>query len=187
MTVQLQKTRKQLIQELALVPDNGKAEIIDGKVVIMSPTGGRPSYVSGLIYAELLQYQRKTGRGRAFPNNAGYLVDLPQRGSFSPDASFYTGATIDAEFLEGAPVFAVEVRSKSDYGAKAEREIRRKILEYLQAGTQVVWDVDVLREGIIRVYRAADPDNLTIYHRGEMAEAEPALPGWTMPVNVIFE
>jgi hypothetical protein len=36
------------------------------------------------------------------------------------------------------------------------------------------------------VYRAADPDKPTIYRRGQLAEAEPAVPGWTMPVEDLF-
>ena len=49
-----------------------------------------------------------------------------------------------------------------------------------------MWDVDVLRDEVVGVYRAQDPDNPTIYHRGEVAEAEPALPGWTLPVDDLF-
>jgi hypothetical protein len=32
----------------------------------------------------------------------------------------------------------------------------------------------------VRVYRSSDPDRPTIYQSGDMAEAEPALPGWIM-------
>jgi hypothetical protein len=32
----------------------------------------------------------------------------------------------------------------------------------------------------------ADPDMPRIYRRGETAEAEPAVPGWTMPVDDLF-
>ena len=46
------------------------------------------------------------------------------------------------------------------------------------AGTLVVWEVDV-----VRVYRASDPERPTIYRSGDVAEAEPALPGWSMPVD----
>jgi Uma2 family endonuclease len=47
----------------------------------------------------------------------------------------------------------------------------------------VVWDVDVLGEKLVRVYRADNPDNPTIYRAGDIAEAEPALPGWTILVD----
>jgi Uma2 family endonuclease len=38
----------------------------------------------------------------------------------------------------------------------------------------------------IHVYRAADPDISTSYHKGEIAEAEPAVPGWRVDVDWIF-
>jgi hypothetical protein len=47
----------------------------------------------------------------------------------------------------------------------------------------VFWDVDVLREKVVRVYRAFAPDEPKTYRKGEVAEAEPALPGWTIPVD----
>jgi hypothetical protein len=47
--------------------------------------------------------------------------------------------------------------------------------------------VDVLREGVIRAYRAEAPDAPTVYGRRDRAEALPALPGWSLPVGDIFE
>jgi hypothetical protein len=38
----------------------------------------------------------------------------------------------------------------------------------------------------VRVYRAANPEAPTRYYRGEIAEAEPAVPGWKMPVDDLF-
>ncbi len=75
------------------------------------------------------------------------------------------------------------MRSKNDYGARAEREMARKRADYFACGTLVVWDVDVLREKVVRVYRADAPDEPKLYRNGETADAEPALPGWTIPVD----
>ena len=36
---------------------------------------------------------------------------------------------------------------------------------------------------VVRVYRVTEP---AIYRRGEIAEAEPAVPGWKMPVDELF-
>jgi hypothetical protein len=36
------------------------------------------------------------------------------------------------------------------------------------------------------VYRANDPLVPAIYRRGDLAEANPALPGWSMPVDDLF-
>ena len=89
-------------------------------------------------------------------------------------------------FFDGAPVFAAEVRSEDDYGPAAERAMAAKRADYFAAGTLVVWDVDLLSEAVVRVYRASDPDNPTIYRRGDLAEAEPAVPGWQMPIDDLF-
>jgi Uma2 family endonuclease len=171
----------------ALYRIDGKAEIVAGEIVLMSPTGGLPSRGAAAIYRSLWDYERRTRSGWAYTDNAGFLVDLPHRTSFSPDASFYVGPPAGAKFLQGAPIFAAEVRSEDDYGPAAERAMAQKRADYFAAGTQVVWDVDVLREGLIRAYRATAPDTPTVYRRGERAEAEPALPGWSFPVDDIFE
>ena len=83
-------------------------------------------------------------------------------------------------------MFAAEVRSDGDYGPAAENAMARKRLDYFAAGTQVVWDVDLLSDEPVRVYRATDPDRPSVYRRGATADAEPAVPGWTMPVDDLF-
>src|SRR5258708_18484670 len=52
--------------------------------------------------------------------------------------------------------------------------------DYFAAGTLVVWDVDLLSEDVVRGYRAGYPETFTAWRRGQVAEAEPAVPGWTM-------
>lgn len=170
-------------EDLYRVPENGKAELVGGKVVLLSPTGAIPGRSGGEIYVSLRDYERRTGRGYAFPDNVGFLVDLPNRGSFSPDAAFHEGPLQGGRFMEGAPIFAAEVRSDGDYGERAERELAEKRADYFAAGTLVVWEVDVLRERVVRAYRAGDPERPAVYRAGDVAEAEPALPGWTMPVD----
>ena|ERR1051325_479200 len=164
---------------------DGKAELVNGEIVHMSPTGGRPSYAAREISFSLRDYERSTKSGYAVTDNAAFVVNLPHRKSFSPDAAFYVGE-ITMKFFEGAPVFAVEVRSEGDYGPKAESEMARKRADYFAAGTLVVWDVDLLSEDVVRVYRAGDPENPTVYRRGDSADAEPALSGWKMPVDDLF-
>ena len=178
------KTRA-AIEDLYSVP--GKAELINGEVVRIMPTGGKPGRASGNVFFSLRSYEKKIGGGYAFPDNVGFIVDLPNRQSFSPDAAWYRGELKGMKFLSGAPAFAVEVRSDNDYEPAAEREPAAKRRDYFAAGTLVVWDVDLLSNDVIKVYRFTDPENLTIYKRGDLAEAEPAVPGWTMPVDDLFD
>jgi Uma2 family endonuclease len=172
------------IEDLYRVP--GKAEIVNGELRLMSPTGDLPGRAAFRIAVSLDTHAERTGLGLVYGDNVGFIVNLPNRRSFSPDAALYVGPRTGAKFLEGAPVFAVEVRSEGDYGPQAEQEMAAKRRDYFAAGTLVVWDVDVLKSEIVRVYRAGDPDKPTVYRRGEVAEAEPAAPGWTMPVDDLF-
>lgn len=174
------------LEELYRVPEDGKAEIVNGELVLMPPTGFLPGYAGGEIFASLREYARRTGQGYALPDNVGFLVDLPDRRSFSPDAAFYVGEPTGGKFLDGAPVFAVEVRSESDYGEAAEDTLKRKRDDYFTSGTLVVWDVDVLRDQVVRAYRTDSPEQATIFGRGEEAEAEPAVPGWVLAVDSLF-
>ena len=138
------------------------------------------------IAVSLSTYSRRTGSGRAYGDNVGFIVNLPHRRSFSPDAAYYVGPRGRGKFLDGAPVFAVEVRSEGDYVPAAEREMAAKRADYFAAGTLVVWDVDVLQSETIRVFRTSDPVNPTVYARGQTAEAEPALPSWSFAVEDLF-
>lgn len=165
----------------------GKAELIQGGIVPMPATGWASHFAAGEIFVALRAHVRKTGRGRAVSDNTAFLVALPHRESFSPDAGYYEGPNPGMKFFSGAPQFAVEVRSLGDYGPAADREIAAKRVDYFAAGTLVVWDVDLLGEDVVRVYRHSDPENPTIYRRAQIAEAEPAVPGWSMPVDDLFE
>jgi len=172
------------IEDLYRAP--GKAEIVNGELVLMSPTGDDPGYAGDEICASLWEYAKRARSGQAVGDNKAFVVDLLHRKSFSPNAAFYTGPRTGMRFHEGAPVFAVEVRSEGDYGTVSERKIAAKRADYFAAGTLVVWDVDLLSDDVVRVYRAGDPDKPTLNRRGEIAEAEPAMPGWSMPVDDLF-
>lgn len=180
MTTKTQATIEDLYQV------EGKAELVDGEIVLMSPTGDMPSFAASEIFVSLRAHARQTKSGRAATDSAGFRVDLPNRGSFSPDASFYTGKPTGMKFFEGAPVFAVEVRSESDYGPRAEVKMAKKRRDYCAAGTRCVWDVDLQSPDVIKAYHFRDPENPFIFRRGDVANAGEAVPGWSMPVDDLF-
>jgi Uma2 family endonuclease len=183
MSMVTDSTTEQLIAKLYRI--DGKAEIVEGRVVMMSPTGDEPCSAALAIVVRLREYAKAHG-GRAYGDNAAFLVDLPNRKSFSPDCCYYTGPRTGMKFLSEAPVFAVEVR-EGDYGPRAEREMAAKRADYFAAGTKVVWDVDLLSDDVVPVYRATSAEQPTVSRRGQTAEAEPAVPGWTFLVDELFE
>ncbi len=176
------------IQDLYDAPnDNGTYELVNGELVHMSPTGIGPGRVASRIYIALLHYEEETGSGIAAPDNVGFIVNLPRRRSFSPDAAYSLIVPDNPmRFVEGAPVFAAEVRSEGDYGPAANRAYAAKRRDYVAAGTVVVWDVDPIHKTIAS-HRAERPDDPTHFAMGDTADAEPALPGWRVAVHTIFK
>src|ERR1700742_942424 len=66
----------------------GKAELVNGEILIMSPTGVDPGYAGDEIFFSLRKYSKQHNFGRAVGDNKGFVVNLRHRKSFSPDAAF---------------------------------------------------------------------------------------------------
>src|SRR6476660_2377878 len=69
MTTKTQAT----VDDLYHVPENGKAEIVNGELVLMSPTGSVLGRAAGEIFISLREYERRVGGGYAFPDNVGFM------------------------------------------------------------------------------------------------------------------
>jgi Uma2 family endonuclease len=186
-TISPATARRATLDDLARV--DGKAELIAAKIVHEMATGYEPNRVAFRIARSLDDHAEMTGYGVAFTDNMGFAIpELPSgRESFSPNASFDIGPppSNPMRFIQGAPTFAVEVRSDSDYGPAAEKLMAAKRGDYFLAGTLVVWDVDLIGR-CVRKYRADSPDQPGVFIQGEQADAEPAVPGWRLPVDRVF-
>jgi Uma2 family endonuclease len=181
-----------IVQPRATIDDlysvEGKAELIGGRVVRFMASGYLPSRVAFRIARWLEEYAEAHG-GIAAPDGLGYTVPELSSGreSFEPDASYYNGTLPPNQmrFIEGAPTFAVEVRSEGDYGPAADGEYTAKRADYFEAGTRAVWDVDPITKTVTR-YSIDAPDQPVPFGVGDEADAEPALPGWRLPVAGLF-
>jgi Uma2 family endonuclease len=171
-----------------LYKEDGKAELIGGRMIRLSPSGHLPTLVAGEIAYSLHAHSRSIGRGAAYTGKLAYIVPVLSSGrkSFSPHVSWYDGPLPSnrMHFIEGPPNLAIEVRSENDYTPSAEANIAAKRDDYFQAGTQVVWDVDPIAE-TITTYRTVSQTPV-VFHRGDVADAEPAVPGRRVAVADVF-
>ncbi|MFO0959677.1 MAG: Uma2 family endonuclease [Isosphaeraceae bacterium] len=185
MTIQIRPVAT--LEDLAKV--EGKAELIAGRIVHLMPTGRLPSRIASRIFRALDDHAEATDEGEAYADNTGFSITTLTSGrqSFSPDASFFLGPFPEdpMRFLEGPPTFAVEVRSENDYGEAAEAAMAAERADYFEAGTEVVWDVDPV-DKLVRKFRRTDPDHPASFGPGQVADAEPAVAGWRIPVDRIF-
>jgi Uma2 family endonuclease len=186
-TIPLPSARPATLDDLARV--DGKAELIDGRIVRQMPTGHLPNRTASRIFRALDDHAETTGQGVAYTDSMGFAVPrLPSgRESFSPDATLHLGPvpTNLMGFVRGAPTFAVEVRSESDYGPAAEATMAAKRADYFLAGTSVIWDVDPIARSV-KKYRADSPDQPITFTAGSEGDAEPAVPGWRILIDRLF-
>src|SRR5262249_33924417 len=103
----------------------GKAELIGGRIVHLMAAGRTPNRVAFRIARSLDDYATQSGTGEVYTDNMGFAIRPPLpsgRQSFSPDTSYYVGPFPPnaMRFIDGAPTFAVEVRSENDYGSAPE-------------------------------------------------------------------
>ncbi len=168
----------------------GKAELIGGRIVQL---------MGGAINRARVAFEICRQPATIMPRPPG-AARRPRRAELSPSPRLSSGResfcarrlllpgpvpSNPLRFVDGAPTFAVEVRSEHDYGPAAERDMAAKRLDYFEAGTLVVWDVDTVAE-VIHEYRRDQPDQPTTFARGEVAEAEPAVAGWQLAVDTVF-
>jgi len=174
------------VEDLYRTPDDGTYKLVNGRLMHTPPLGFQSGRVAQSIRRSLLRYEETIGNGYAVGGKIGFIVRQPRLRSFRADAAYIAEILEETDdFVEGAPIFAVEVRSKGDYGPAHDAEYAAKCADYFAAGTRVVWDVSPRAQSIAR-YRADAPDAPRLFRADEIADAEPALPNWRMAVRDIF-
>ena len=85
---------------------DGKAEIVDGELVLMPPTGDDPSRAGGSVYTSLREYERQSGIGRAYPDNAAF----GEGGDFVRQNSTIRFAFIQSDLCSRSEFLAAGIR-----------------------------------------------------------------------------
>ena len=134
-------------------PDLNIERTEQGEIVIVAPAGGESSIRNGEVYAQLHQWAKTDGRGKAFESSAMFL--LPRGAGLSPDAAWVSKQQLALlakmqlkKFLPLSPEFVVEVRSPSD----SLRRLKRKMEEWIANGVQLAWLIDGDTESVF-IYR----------------------------------
>lgn len=165
----------------------GQIELVDGKMIQLPFHTIGVTHTVGNVLRSLAKYEERADIGEALSSTIVYVVELPHRKSFSPDVSFTVTFPEDPmDFIPGAPVFAAEMRAPDELNAEADAAFASKREDYFAAGTKVVWDVDPWNE-TVKAYSATSPEEPIVYRRGMVADAEPALPGWQIAIDDVFE
>jgi Uma2 family endonuclease len=139
-----QATRLITADELLHMPDDGhRYELVEGRLLTMSPAGPLHSVIALRLAAALAAHVDAGRLGLVLGENAGFRLASGPDTVRAPDASFLSRERIPPSgppetYWQGAPDLAVEVMSPSD----RRSEINDRIAQYLRLGVREVWFVE---------------------------------------------
>jgi Uma2 family endonuclease len=170
-------------EELQAMGDIGPCELIDGRIVPMSPTGGRHGIIESRLDSALSVFVRQQNLGWVLTGEVGiYIRRNPDRVR-GADIVFLSRERWPEGppegFLEGAPDLVVEITSPNDRW----QEVRQKIAEYFSIGVRWVWIVEPENRAVLAFRSSTDFQQLGAE---EMLVGEGTLEGFTLPVANLF-
>ena len=130
--------------DLLRMPDDGNQyELVKGKLVCMSASSSRPAIVAANVTISAGSFIRQNRLGACGGADWGFRLSSNPDTVRAPDFAFVRAERIPASgipdgFWEGAPDLAVEIISPSNRFS----DMMRKAIEYLEAGTRLVWIID---------------------------------------------
>jgi Uma2 family endonuclease len=150
----------------------------------MSPTGRKHGKIEQRIGYLLGLYLANHKIGEAYIGEVGFILKHNPDIMRAPDVAFVSNDRLrdapEEGYLPFAPDLAVEVMSPND----TVREVQTKVLEYLKAGTRVIWIVEPETE-TVTVYRSlSEVRTLT---KADVLEGGQVLPDLSILVKEIFE
>jgi Uma2 family endonuclease len=169
------------------VDEDVKAEFVNGKVIIQSPTNRKHNLVRRFLSVLIESYNDVFNKGELHDEKA--MVHLT-RNSFEPDICFWllekAQHFTEEQLLFPAPDFVVEVLSK---GSKTRDRVD-KMKDYAAHEIQEYWIIDPVKE-TVEQYTLPIPDlqryELKKIYGIEDEIASKVLKGFNVPVRAFFD
>jgi Uma2 family endonuclease len=172
-------------EELARLPDHDLCELIDGRIVPMSPTNPVHGRIEANIAAAMRAFVSTQNLGIVMTGEVGIITRRRPDRVRGADVLFisheqYERRTKTLGFLDVVPELVVEILSREH----AHIDMREKVTEYLKAGALLVLVVDPDTRTIV----AHRPDgSIGRYTMADSVPCDDVLPGFALPVAAAFE
>jgi Uma2 family endonuclease len=170
-------------QELEALGNRFRGELIEGRLVPMSPTKLRHGKVCSKLHIELgLWCRARAAPFQLLIGECGFVVARNPDVVLVPDVAVVASRRVQGlgdAFVEGAPEIAIEVLSESNTMAEMERKLRY----YFAGGARSVWIIDPSSETAY-VYRSLGERQ--IFGAGDVL-ADPLLAEFGVVLRELFE
>ncbi len=184
MTVAFAPPKEELItgDDLLAMGDIGPCELIDGRIIHMTPTGGEHGAIEFNLGSELRSFVRQHNLGWVMGGEIGiYIRRRPDtvRGADIVFVSLQRLFRPTKGFLGVAPELVVEIMSPDDRW----QAMREKLADYFSIGVERVWVVEPQTR---KVLVFSSTTQVTELDEDDTLRGEGALEGFAIRVGDLF-
>jgi Uma2 family endonuclease len=171
--------------ELLRMPNDGaRYELVRGEVTRMAPAGQRHGRIAMNLLTSLNASVRAQRLGVVYAAESGFLLATTPDTVRAPDVAFVSRERLKRQaevegYWPGAPDLVVEVISLADRYA----DVEDKVFDSLDAGVRLVVVVNPRKQ--VTLYRSLV--QITVLGLGASIDAPEIIPGWTLPVEDVFQ
>ncbi|MCS7265410.1 MAG: Uma2 family endonuclease [Armatimonadetes bacterium] len=168
-------------EELMRIKHEGKVELVDGELKLMTPAGGEQGAISADLLTRLNNFVRRKRLGRVFDAQTGFR---PYENLRAPDISFVRIERLPEGkppkgFLQIPPDLAVEVLGLNE----TFDDYEEKVSEYLSWGVRLIWLVDPNTQKVMVVRQSGEKQ---VLKGNDVLSGEDVVPGFKVKVKKIF-
>jgi Uma2 family endonuclease len=172
-------------EELARMPDVEPCELIEGRVVPVSPGGTEHSLVTANAFRMLDEFVRRGRLGKVLTGEVGFYTRRAPDTVRGADVVYISADRFERRaraltFLDVAPELVVEVLSREH----TVRDLADKVREYFSADVKIVWVVDLSAR---RVYAYRSLVALRELTESDTLSGDEILPDFAAPVAAVFQ
>lgn len=178
-------TKLLTIEDLADLDDTpGRFDLIRGELIEMSPAGFRHGILGMRIARKIADFGEEHDLGEVPTSETGFILSRNPDVLLCPDVAFVRFDRLppvegQEGILELAPDLVVEVVSPTD----RQRDVTRKVIEYLDGGVRIVWLVEPA-DKVVTVF-TSDRKSSTLTIEDELDGGD-VLPGFRLPLADVF-
>jgi Uma2 family endonuclease len=170
--------------ELASLPNIGPCELVEGRIVPMSPTGGEHGRIEGNFFEVMRAFVRERGLGKVLVGEVGIYTRRSPDTVRGADVAFisterYERLASRQGYLDIAPDLVVEVLSPRDSAVGLTQKLR----EYFAAGVRLVWVADPETKTVLAYRSLTDVREL---READRLPGDDVLPGFDVEVARLF-
>lgn len=172
-------------EELLAMGDIGPSELIEGRIVPMSPTADEHGGYESNFDEYLKAFVRKHKLGKVRVGEVGIYIRRNPDTIRAADVAFisndrYAQRKSQHGYLDVPPELIVEIMSPDDRWS----EVTQKLRDYFSIGVRIVWVADPATR-IVYTYRSLT--DVREFGEADTLTGDDVLPGFSVPVASLFE